>query len=37
MATGVRLQRLDADDAIAAVATVPPTLGDEEEGNAGEE
>ncbi|WAS05716.1 DNA gyrase subunit A [Gloeomargaritales cyanobacterium VI4D9] len=31
MATGVRLQRLDADDAIAAVATVPPTLGEEEE------
>ncbi|MCS7226457.1 MAG: hypothetical protein NZ821_05625, partial [Gloeomargarita sp. SKYB31] len=26
MATGVRLQRLDADDAIAAVATVPPAL-----------
>jgi len=37
MATGVRLQRLDAEDAIAAVAAVPPTLGDEEEGNAGEE
>ncbi len=36
MATGVRLQRLDADDAIAAVAAVPPTLGDEEESNAGE-
>ncbi|WP_247215601.1 DNA gyrase subunit A [Synechococcus sp. C9] len=31
MATGVRLQRLDADDAIAAVAAVPPNLGDEEE------
>lgn len=31
MATGVRLQRLDADDAIAAVAAVPPNLGEEEE------
>lgn len=31
MATGVRLQRLDAEDAIAAVAAVPPDLGDEDE------
>lgn len=31
MATGVRLQRLDEDDAIAAVALVPPSNGDEEE------
>ncbi len=31
MATGVRVQRLDEDDAIAAVALVPPTNGDEEE------
>ena len=32
-ATGVRLQRLDGDDAIAAVALVPPSeLDDEEEG-----
>ncbi|MBE9114563.1 DNA topoisomerase (ATP-hydrolyzing) subunit A [Lusitaniella coriacea LEGE 07157] len=31
MATGVRVQRLDADDAIAAVAIVPPS-GEEEEG-----
>ncbi|MEN9217553.1 MAG: DNA gyrase subunit A [Gloeomargarita sp. DG_2_bins_126] len=30
MATGVRLQRLDADDAIAAVAAVPPSLAEEE-------
>ncbi len=30
-ATGVRVQRLDEDDAIAAVALVPPTTGDEEE------
>jgi DNA gyrase subunit A len=30
MATGVRLQRLDDDDAIAAVALVPPTATDEE-------
>jgi DNA gyrase subunit A len=34
MATGVRLQRLDADDAIAAVAAVPPNLGEEEDTNA---
>jgi DNA gyrase subunit A len=31
MATGVRVQRLDEDDAIAAVALVPPDAGDEEE------
>ncbi|MFB2971539.1 DNA gyrase subunit A [Aerosakkonema sp. BLCC-F183] len=31
MATGVRVQRLDEDDAIAAVALVPPTNGEEEE------
>jgi DNA gyrase subunit A len=32
MATGVRVQRLDGDDAIAAVALVPPAAeGDEEE------
>jgi DNA gyrase subunit A len=30
-ATGVRVQRLDEDDAIAAVALVPPTNGEEEE------
>ncbi len=30
-ATGVRVQRLDEDDAIAAVALVPPDTGDEEE------
>ncbi|MFH7241431.1 MAG: DNA gyrase subunit A [Spirulina sp.] len=30
-ATGVRLQRLDEDDAIAAVAVVPPTLQDPDE------
>jgi len=30
-ATGVRVQRLDEDDAIAAVALVPPSTGDEEE------
>ncbi|MBW4640065.1 MAG: DNA topoisomerase (ATP-hydrolyzing) subunit A [Gloeocapsa sp. UFS-A4-WI-NPMV-4B04] len=30
-ATGVRVQRLDEDDAIAAVALVPPNTGDEEE------
>jgi len=30
MATGVRVQRLDEDDAIAAVALVPPDTGDEE-------
>ncbi|MGA9381344.1 MAG: DNA gyrase subunit A [Phormidium sp.] len=30
-ATGVRVQRLDEDDAIAAVAIVPPTNGEEEE------
>ena len=30
-ATGVRVQRLDEDDAIAAVALVPPNVGDEEE------
>ncbi len=29
-ATGVRVQRLDEDDAIAAVALVPPSTGDEE-------
>lgn len=29
MATGVRLQRLDEDDAIAAVAMVPPTIDEE--------
>ncbi len=28
-ATGVRVQRLDEDDAIAAVALVPPSTGDE--------
>ena len=31
MATGVRVQRLDEDDAIAAAALVPPSTGDEEE------
>lgn len=31
MATGIRLQRLDEDDAIAAVALVPPSSEDEEE------
>ena len=31
MATGVRVQRLDSDDAIAAVALVPPSAEDEEE------
>ncbi len=36
MATGVRVQRLDEDDAIAAVALVPPTNG-EEGGEVGEE
>jgi len=30
-ATGVRLQRLDGDDAIAAVAVVPPALQDDED------
>jgi DNA gyrase subunit A len=30
-ATGVQVQRLDEDDAIAAVALVPPSTGDEEE------
>jgi len=30
-ATGVRVQRLDEDDAIAAVALVPPSVGDEVE------
>lgn len=30
-ATGVRVQRLDEDDAIAAVALVPPTNGEEED------
>jgi len=30
-ATGVRVQRLDEDDAIAAVALVPPNTGDEED------
>jgi DNA gyrase subunit A len=30
LATGVRLQRLDGEDAIAAVAVVPPTLQDPE-------
>jgi DNA gyrase subunit A len=33
-ATGVRVQRLDADDAIAAVALVPPLAEGEEEGEA---
>ena len=33
-ATGVRLQRLDEDDAIAAVALVPPALQDEDEDTA---
>jgi len=33
-ATGVRVQRLDADDAIAAVALVPPLAEGEEEGDA---
>ena len=32
MATGVRVQRLDSDDAIAAVALVPPLEEEEEEG-----
>ncbi|MEN9258517.1 MAG: DNA gyrase subunit A [Gloeomargarita sp. SRBZ-1_bins_9] len=32
MATGIRLQRLDPDDAIAAVATVPPALEEGEQG-----
>ncbi len=31
MATGVRVQRLDSDDAIAAVALVPPSAEEEEE------
>jgi DNA gyrase subunit A len=31
MATGVRVQRLDEDDAIAAVALVPPSVQGEEE------
>ena len=36
-ATGVRVQRLDKDDAIAAVAPVPPLEEDEElEGEGGE-
>ncbi|NBD33138.1 MAG: hypothetical protein GVY17_09290, partial [Cyanobacteria bacterium] len=33
-ATGVRVQRLDEDDAIAAVALVPPAEDEEEEGEA---
>ncbi|NET35154.1 MAG: DNA topoisomerase (ATP-hydrolyzing) subunit A [Cyanothece sp. SIO1E1] len=36
MATGVRLQRLDEDDAIAAVALVPPSSEAEESGEVGE-
>ncbi|MEA5418515.1 DNA topoisomerase (ATP-hydrolyzing) subunit A [Spirulina sp. CCNP1310] len=35
-ATGVRVQRLDQEDAIAAVALVPPTEGEEEEEFSGE-
>lgn len=31
MATGIRVQRLDEDDAIAAVALVPPSEGEDEE------
>ena len=31
-ATGVRLQKLDDEDAIAAVALVPPALQDNQEG-----
>lgn len=37
MATGVRVQRLDEDDAIAAVALVPPTNGEEALSNGEEE
>jgi DNA gyrase subunit A len=36
-ATGVRLQRLDEDDAIAAVALVPPTLQEDAEDDATDE
>ena len=34
-ATGVRVQRLDEDDAIAAVALVPPNVNDAEESSEG--
>jgi DNA gyrase subunit A len=37
MATGVRVQKLDADDAILAVALVPPGETEATEGDAGEE
>jgi DNA gyrase subunit A len=37
MATGVKVQRLDDDDAIFAVALVPPGDGEDELGDSGEE
>jgi DNA gyrase subunit A len=37
MATGVRVQRLDEDDAIAAVAPIPPAPEGEDPGEAGDE